>query len=54
MKLYNVIIIILAVLVIVGASLEYHSTTSNDPNTIKVAYLPTDHSAALLFASRPK
>jgi NitT/TauT family transport system substrate-binding protein len=54
MKLYNVIIIILAVLVIVGASLEYHSTTSNDPNTIKVAYLPTDHSAALLFAKHNK
>jgi NitT/TauT family transport system substrate-binding protein len=54
MKLYNIIIIILAVLVIVGAFLEYHSTNSNDQNIIKVAYLPTDHSAALLFAKYNK
>lgn len=54
MKLYTIIIILLAVLVVVGASLEYYSNSSNDQNTIKVAYLPTDHSAALLVAKYNK
>ena len=53
MKLYNIIIILLAILVVLGASLEYYSNTSND-NSIKVAYLPTDHSAALLVAKYNK
>lgn len=53
MKLYNIIIIFLAIMVVVGASLQYY-TSSNDENTIKVAYLPTDHSAALLVAKHNK
>ncbi len=54
MKLYNIIIILLAVLVVLGASLEYYSNNSHDQNTIKVGYLPTDHSAALLVAEYNK
>lgn len=54
MKGYNLIILFLTVFVVVGASWQYYDATSNDQNTIKVAYLPTDHSAALLVAKYNK
>lgn len=54
MKIYNTILLVLVVLVVIGASLEYHNTSSNEQNTIKVAYLPTDHNAALLVAKHNK
>lgn len=54
MKRYTAIIILIAVLVAFGASWQYYDTNSNDKNTFKVAYLPTDHSAALLVAKHNK
>lgn len=54
MKLYNIIVIFLAILVVAGASWQYFEAASSDQNTIKVAYLPTDHSAALLVAKHNK
>ncbi len=54
MKIYNLIIILIAFLVVAGAFWQYYNATSNDQNTIKVAYLPTDHSAALLVAEYNK
>lgn len=54
MKLFSIVISILIILLITGASWEYYSSKTNDQSSINVAYLPTDHSAALLVAKYNK
>jgi NitT/TauT family transport system substrate-binding protein len=52
MKRYNLIILFFVILIIAGVFWQIYGSTNQD--TIKVGYLPTDHSAALLVAKYNK